>query len=100
MVRNGRRVARSNVPLVGRLWLRHVREVVLVAGEVVLRGQGGLVRLEEKEAGRVVLPARRVLTARVRANADVAGVGVPADVVTADRRDRATADLDAVLRDE
>src|SRR2546430_10640802 len=100
MVGNGRRVARANVPLVGRRRLRDVREVVLVAGEVVLGGQRGLVRLIEQEAGRVVLPARRVLTARVRANAHVAAVEVPADLVAADRRDRAAAHLDAVLRDE
>src|SRR5438445_5201716 len=100
MVGNGRRVARANAPLVGRLWLRDVREVVLVAGEVVLGGRRGLVRLKEQEAGRVVLPARRVLTARIWADADVAGVEVRADVVAADRRDRPAAHLDAVLRDE
>src|SRR5467141_576470 len=100
MVRNGRRVARSSVPLAGRLRLWDVREVVLVVGEVVLGGRRGLIRLIKKEAGRVVLPARRVLTARVRANAHVAAVEVPADVVATNRRDRATADLDAVLRDE
>src|SRR6266849_8761142 len=82
-----------------QFFLRNVGEVVLVAGEVVVRSFRTRPGFKEEEPRREVLEAFRTGAGRVR-HSGLTGVEVLGDAVAPHGGDGAARDLDSVLSDE